>query len=42
MIHGAVVDALTGLKSHPDTRLIVDNLLLGESVAITLGGLAKQ
>jgi hypothetical protein len=40
---GAIVDAvakaLTGLGIHPDTRLIVDNLLLGETVEITLAGL---
>ena len=35
----AVVRALLGAGIHPDTRLIVDNLLTGESRAILLGGL---
>ncbi len=35
----AVVVALTELKVHPDTMLVVGNLLSGESVEITLGEL---
>jgi hypothetical protein len=39
LISDAVAIALTDLGIHPDTRLIVDNFLLGESVAMTLAGL---
>ena len=38
----AVVRALMDVEIHPDTRLIVDNLLTGESRAILLGGLAAE
>jgi hypothetical protein len=37
----AVATALTGLV-HPDERLVIDNLLTGESKAITLGGLQAE
>jgi len=36
VVLGAVVRALTGLGIHPDTWLIVDNLLLKDSLAMTL------
>jgi hypothetical protein len=42
MVLGAVVAALIGVEIHPDSRLIVDNLLLGDSRAIMLGGLAAE
>ena len=32
----AVVRALATLGVHPDTRLVIDNLLLGESMAVSL------
>jgi hypothetical protein len=35
----AVLRALEELKIHPDERLEIDNLLLGESVSITLRAL---
>ena len=38
----AVAKALTGLGIHTDTRLIVDNLLTGESQSITLRLLAEM
>ena len=38
----AVAKALTGLRIHEDTFLVVDNLLLGESRSITLGGLQVE
>ena len=38
----AVVVALTELKIHPDTMLVVDNLLSGDSVSITLRELTRK
>ena len=41
-ILGAVVVALAELKLHPDTMLVVDNLLLHDSARIALGELQNK
>ena len=41
-ILAAVLTALGDLKVHPDTYMIVDNLLSGDSVSITLDGLRSR
>jgi hypothetical protein len=38
----AVVATLTDLKVHSDTRLVIDNLSLNDSVSITLAGLQEN
>jgi hypothetical protein len=38
----AVFAALVGLKIHPDTRLVIDNMLLNDSTAIPLGVLQSR
>jgi hypothetical protein len=38
----AAAAALIAVGIHPDSRLIVDDLLLGNSMAITLGGLQAE
>jgi hypothetical protein len=38
-ILGAVIVALNDVQIHPDTRLVIDNLLLHDSASITIAGL---
>lgn len=42
LVLAAVATALIGLGIHADSRLIVDNLLTGDSQAITLASLQAQ
>ena len=38
----AIVTALEEMKFHPDTRVEMDDLLLGDSAAMTVGGMRKR
>jgi hypothetical protein len=42
IVLAATVRGLMEVGIHPDTRLIVDNLLLGDSRSVMLGGLADE